>query len=569
MRIAFFTFLSLFLASSCTKQPETKTIREDQAALKSKVQTATTLMYSGQVDTGLAILDSLIEAGETDISIFTGLGLGHRMNKNYPEAVEAYRMGLKIEPGSGTTMFNLGLTYAQQDQKDNAFDWLLKAKKTGEVNMTSIGGNPAGKNLQDDARYQSLFPSEAEYADPFQENTQIIHEWTGEGLGHQFGWIARNIGDVDGDRINDFTTSAPTFPDNQKAQGKIYVYSGKSGEELWSFTGEDEGGQLGSGVESAGDVNADGIPDVVAGAPYANKVMVFSGFDGTLLSVIKGSDEKGCFGNDVKGIGDINGDGYGDLLIGEPYQIFNVPLNSQTVAHPGKAHLYSGKDFSLLHSWSGAETDDAFGSAVAGKVQGDQTFIVVGAPNAGPNGGGTVYVYPGLTADTAFTIRHDETGSRLGGMFLSVIGDVDNDQTLDIYATDWSNSAEGAFTGRAYVYSGTGSELWTFTGENSGDGFGIGVADAGDVDGDGHDDIIIGAWQQGSGSPGGGKIYVYSGKTGEIISTITGKVMGETFGFDTTGIGDVNGDGKIDYLITSAWSSINGFQSGRVYIIAG
>ena len=67
----------------------------------------------------------------------------------------------------------------------------------------------------------------------------------------------------------------------------------------------------------------------------------------------------------------------------------------------------------------------------------------------------------------------------------------------------------------------------------------------------------------------GGKIYVYSGKDGTLLHEITGKVMGETLGFDATGMGDIDGDETIDYLVTSAWSAVNGARSGRMYILSG
>jgi hypothetical protein len=140
----------------------------------------------------------------------------------------------------------------------------------------------------------------------------------------------------------------------------------------------------------------------------------------------------------------------------------------------------------------------------------------------------------------------------------------------DIYASDWSNNALGPSTGRIYIYSGhDGRRLHALTGEAASDGFGIGVADAGDVDGDSRDDLVIGAWQHASAAPSGGKVYVYSGVSGALLRAITGKVMGETFGFDATGVGDVNGDGAIDYLLTSAWSAIKGPRTGRVFIISG
>jgi hypothetical protein len=153
---------------------------------------------------------------------------------------------------------------------------------------------------------------------------------------------------------------------------------------------------------------------------------------------------------------------------------------------------------------------------------------------------------------------------------VSVLGDVDGDGTPDIYSSDFSDGALGASTGRVYVHSGaTGERLFTLSGETAGDGFGIGVADAGDVDGDGLADLVIGAWQHGAAAISGGKVYVYSGKDAELLYTITGNVQGETLGFDATGLGDVNGDGVTDLLLTSAWSGINGSRSGRTLVVAG
>jgi hypothetical protein len=126
--------------------------------------------------------------------------------------------------------------------------------------------------------------------------------------------------------------------------------------------------------------------------------------------------------------------------------------------------------------------------------------------------------------------------------------------------------AAGAFV----VVSGDDGELLQRAGgEAARDGLGIGIGDAGDWDGDGHDDLIVGAWQHASAAPAGGKVYLYSGRDGATLLTYTGKVMGETFGFDATGMGDVDGDGAIDFLITSAWSAVNGARSGRVFVLSG
>jgi hypothetical protein len=155
-------------------------------------------------------------------------------------------------------------------------------------------------------------------------------------------------------------------------------------------------------------------------------------------------------------------------------------------------------------------------------------------------------------------------------MFASVVGDVDNDGVEDVYGSDFVNSAKGPSTGRAYIHSGAdGRRLLSLTGEGAGDGFGIGSADVGDVNRDGHDDILVGAWQFSGAASSGGKIYLYSGKDGSLLRAITGRVPGETLGFDATGIGDVDGDGTPDLLITSAWSNVAGFRSGRTWVISG
>jgi hypothetical protein len=153
---------------------------------------------------------------------------------------------------------------------------------------------------------------------------------------------------------------------------------------------------------------------------------------------------------------------------------------------------------------------------------------------------------------------------------MSVVGDVNADGTPDLYVADWADSSTAQGVGKIYVFSGTdGSVLLRKTGEAAGDGFGIGVADTGDVNGDGHDDLLVGAWQHASAAVSGGKLYLLSGKDGDLLASVTGNVPGETLGFDTTHVGDVDGDGHTDFLVTSAYSAVNGYRSGRVFILSG
>ncbi|MEO7038824.1 MAG: VCBS repeat-containing protein [Gemmatimonadaceae bacterium] len=178
-------------------------------------------------------------------------------------------------------------------------------------------------------------------------------------------------------------------------------------------------------------------------------------------------------------------------------------------------------------------------------------------------------MYEGRSAKPAFIIESDATGCALGGMFVSVTGDVNGDGVPDIFASDFSNAAKGRATGRVYVHSGRdGKRLFTLTGESADEGFGIGDANAGDVDHDGYADLIIGSWQYAGAAASGGRAYLYSAPDGHLLKTYTDRVAEDTFGFDAVGIGDLDGDGTIDLLITAAWSAVHGKHSGRIFIVS-
>ncbi|CAN5793257.1 hypothetical protein BH24ACI5_BH24ACI5_18780 [soil metagenome] len=199
-------------------------------------------------------------------------------------------------------------------------------------------------------------------------------------------------------------------------------------------------------------------------------------------------------------------------------------------------------------------------SSPAGHADAKGFVLIIGAPRAGPRNTGRAYVYTTLTTTPAFIIESDETGAALGAMFVAVAGDVNRDSAQDVYASDFANRAKGPSTGRIYVHSGAdGSRLLTLTGEGPGEGFGTSASTAGDLDGDGHADLA---------ATSGGRIYVYSGKDGRLLRTITSRIPGDTLRFDSVGIGDVDGDGTEDLLVTSAYSGINGYRSGRVFLLS-
>jgi FG-GAP-like repeat/FG-GAP repeat/Tetratricopeptide repeat len=503
------------------------------------------------------ILEVIIGREPANGRAWRNLCVAYQGTQAYDKAIAACQRALDVEPAVPTPMYQLGLIYALKQDRDRAFDWLGRAKATRKIDMTQASVARELEPLAHDPRFAAILPVRADFDHAFVEDVRVLREWDGDAPNDQFGWIARGIGDVDGDGTADLVTSAPTAANKA---GRIYVYSTKSGARLWTADGLAAGDQLGSGVEGAGDTNADGIPDVIASAPNGGYARVYSGRDGRVLLTLRAEDVKDAFGTHVAGVGDVNKDGGADVIVGAP----------GGGAGAGRAYVYSGKTGAVLLTLTGAREGDRFGSAVAGATDGrGRMLILVGAPRAGDRHAGRTYVYDALASAPQFVVDADETGAALGGMFLSVPGDVDGDGVPDVYASDWQNAAKGPSTGRVYLHSGKdGRRLFAFTGETAGEGFGTSASVAGDVDGDGHADLIVGAWQYSGAAIGAGRAYLYSGKDGRVMRTYTCRTPGDTFGFDAVSLGDVDGDGTADFLITSAWSGVSGFHSGRVFVVS-
>jgi FG-GAP repeat/TPR repeat/FG-GAP-like repeat len=493
-----------------------------------------------------------------NVAAWRALGTADMMLKRFDAAVADYQRALRVQPDSPRAFYQLGAAYAAKHDSRRAFEFLTRAQASHRYDMTEISEDPHLAWLRQDSRFQALLPTAADFERPFVEPVKIIREWRGEAPGDQFGWIARNLGDVDGDGVTDIVTSAPTHGDHA---GRIYVYSVGNGRLLWSTDGQ-PGDELGTGVEGIGDANGDGIPDVAASGPSGSGVAyIYSGRDGRLLQSFKSARADELFGTHISAAGDVDGDGHADLIIG-------APGKDGESTNTGHAYIYSGKEGKLLFTLSGERLGDAFGSTVAGFSNGKEHYLVVGAPRAGPDHHGRVYVYGDYSGPPKFVIDADATGNALGAMFVSVTGTRD-DGKHNIFVSDWTNAAKGPSTGRIYLHSGrTGERLLTLTGETAGEGFGTSKSTAGDVDGDGIEDLIVGAWQYGEVAVSAGRAYLYSGRDGHLIETFTCRTPGDTFGFDAVGLGDVDGDGTADLLITSGWSGVSGHHSGRVFIIS-
>ncbi len=377
-------------------------------------------------------------------------------------------------------------------------------------------------------------------------------QWTTGGTvqGSHFGGAVNSAGDVNGDGYDDILIGAYeyTIPDvaNVSHQGRVYLFYGSAaglgmGEADWTFTGDRSDENLGYAVASAGDVNNDGFDDIVIGArryeqndKKVGAAFVFYGSANGLTQtapdwMVIGDDPGADFGASVNTAGDINGDGYDDIIIGAP----NYD-NGQDMG--GAAFVYFGSATGLNQAgppnWmaDGGVADASFGTSVdtAGDVNHDGfDDIIIGAPRfpGGQDFDGAVFVFhgssTGLGTNADWTAVPDQSGS-LFGYAAAAAGDVNQDGYDDIIVgayrynenpEDGQNSIEGA----AFVYWGSPIRLqptgWHAVGEKAETEFGFAVGTAGDITGDGNQDIIVGAprYQRDSKTILG-RVYVYFGQ---------------------------------------------------------
>jgi hypothetical protein len=413
---------------------------------------------------------------------------------------------------------------------------------------------------------------------PASSSVPAAPSWSdsGETSFARFGLSVASAGDVNGDGYADVAVAADGYP-NGGARGRVYVYHGSSdglgSTPALTLTGETSSDRFGCSIASAGDVNGDGYADLVVGAygrlDNTGRVYVYHGSSGGLASTaaftVTGENTYDRFGFSVASAGDVNGDGYADLIVGAKYHD----------GRHGKVYVYQGSSAGLsttvAFTATGENTDDDFGHAVApaGDVNGDGYADVIVAANYHDSFRGQVYVYhgssSGLVATPAFTVTGESTLTWFGSS-VAAAGDVNGDGYTDVIV---GAHRYGSYNdeGRMYVYHGSSEGLSTtvaFTATGSaGDWLGGSVASAGDVNGDGYADVIVGADHHLTTT---GKAQVYHGGSGGLghtpAFTLTGEDESYYFGASVATAGDVNGDGYAD-LVVGAYGYDN--ARGRLY----
>ena len=486
---------------------------------------------------------------------------------NLERALELHTKAATFPAHQPVACYNAACATARLGRIDTAFEWLAQSRAAGYVNFQAMSVDGDLVELRKDPRFADYRVEPSNSKTPFLENVTILYDSFGESAGAQYGWVARAIGDADGDGVSDFASTAPYHTENGQATGFVAVISGKTGKRLHRLIGK-PGSMFGWSVGPAGDVDLDGFADLVVGAPgpaqgrFKGEAVVVSGKSGATLHTWTGAAASDRFGQDARGVGDVNGDGIPDLLV-------SAPQHDTAGPDAGRVYLISGKDGAHLHHFDGEKVGDNLGGGgVCGVWNERQQLLVASGVAAGATNQGRIYGWGGPTFESRFVIDGISSSRNLG-WFLSIVPDANGDGLDDVYGTDWHDNKGGPAAGRAFVSSGKDGTLITeFLGQ-PGDGAGIGVGHAGDLDGDGVHDFVVGAWLNGDCGTQAGKVTCYSGKTGAVLGTLTSRIPGDVLGFDADGIGDADGDGVPDLLVTSAYNAAQGAKAGRTYVVSG
>lgn len=320
--------------------------------------------------------------------------------------------------------------------------------------------------------------------------------------------------------------------------------------QLYALEGSFPNESLGKSVAALDDVDGDGVPDFAVGVSpwicciHPGRVEAYSGATGSLLWVatVTNSTLQEGFAWSLARASDRNGDGIGDLLVGVPWLDVN---------QPGEIQLISGADGSLIQTYPGSGTENlGWGVAEAPDLDGD------GVPEVMALADGLVRVLSGASGALLWTAAVAQPAYN-NKCFASL-----QDQTGDgIAEIALSSMASLFYRGRVSLYSGAdGSLLWTVDGESDNDRFGASVARFLDLDGDGLDDLLVGAEGWGTSSLRGA-VYVLSAADGSILAVLpypSSSPGVSLFGGGIASGGDLDGDGVEDFAVSARSADPNG-----------
>ncbi len=548
-----------------------------------------------------------------------------------------------------TTVYDAQVTNLSSGNADEGITYSIKGTNVDKFSITSDTGILTYKAIQTSVHNDTVTIVATDVAGNETERSITVSVKTlvqgftinGENAGDMSG-IVSNAGDVNGDGLDDLIVGAheAEFNSNKLNSGKSYVIFGKidsttinlsaiaSGTGGFVINGEHTLDSSGDSVSNAGDVNGDGLDDLIVGAYTADSsggtntgksYVIFGKKDSTVIElsaiasgtggfVINGENKDDESGFPVSTAGDVNGDGLDDLIVG----------STEAESRTGKSYVIFGKTDGTVINLSaigtggfvinGENTGDQSSISVsnAGDVNGDGLDdLIVGAFHAdvsGKSDAGKSYVIFGKKDSTAIDLSaiasgtggfviNGENVNDISGFSTSSAGDINGDGLDDLIVGAYQADPNGkSNAGKSYVVFGktdstainlsaiaSGTGGFVINGENVDDVSGNSVSTAGDVNGDGLDDLIVGA----RGILKAGKFYVIFGKkdnttidlsaiasgTGGFV--INGENVSGFRGISVSTAGDVNGDGLDDLIVGAHGARLSTIEAGKSYVIFG
>ena len=543
---------------------------------------------------------SVSTAGDVNLDGFADIIVGAPYY-DHPESNEG---GAWIYQGSWEGPHSAPDFFAQSNQEDAQLGWSVAF--AGDVNndlySDVIIGAPGYSYGQTSEGWVMVWHGSIDGANEGDNGFPSNSDWFAEidQVGAQLGFSVATAGDINADGYADVVVGASYYDELGGAltdnNGAVLAWYGSdSGVNMgnpgnianaWMAIGNLHE-RLGYAVAGAGDVDGDGFTDVIAGAPdweadwaYGGAAFLFRGSAEGLITgwsdVIYSMTDYQHLGSSVACAGDVNGDGFADVIVGGSGDI--------TEAVFGKAEVYYGSptNWKSQADWSsqGELSSSLFGNSVAtaGDVNGDGfSDVIIGAPGSGSTAG-TVYVFHGSADTPADSPNWSKRSNQEGAFFgfsVSSAGDVNADGFADVivgapnYDHDGKTDAGGAWI---YVGSGTGLSVTPWDnafGDQASAQFGFSVSSAGDVNGDGFSDVIIGAPTYDHGQTDEGRAYVFHGSFSGIPAVANRiKESNQTnaqFGYSVAGVGDIHGDGYCDVAVGAPYWS----DAGGVWIYRG